>query len=283
LTATREIRKDARFKNLPIIAMTANAMTSDCDLCIEAGMNDYVAKPIDPELLFAALLKWIKPDELAVLAEQRPGAIDEAEALQLHGIEHIAGLDVRLGLMRVLGKQPLYVSMLKKFVAGQKNATAQMTEALDAQDWNAAELYAHTLKGVAGNIGAGPLQEQAECLETAIMEKHPRESIDRQVALLSALLSALIGQLEANLPEEQAAHVAVVIDRAQLGKVCAKLLQLLNDDDAEAGDVLDEHSALFRSALGDSYQLIDSAIRNFDFGPALALLKTTVAQLNIET
>jgi len=283
LTATREIRKDARFKNLPIIAMTANAMTSDCDLCIEAGMNDYVAKPIDPELLFAALLKWIKPHELAVLTEQRPAAIDETEALQLHGIENIAGLDVRLGLMRVLGKQPVYVSMLKKFVAGQKNAVAQMTEALDAQDWNAAGLHAHTLKGVAGNIGAGPLQAQAECLETAIMEKHPLESIDRQVALLSALLSALIGQLEANLPEEKAVHAAVVIDRAQLGKVCAKLLQLLNDDDAEAGDVLDEHGALLRSALGDSYQLIDSAIRNFDFGPALALLKTTVAQLNIET
>jgi two-component system sensor histidine kinase/response regulator len=98
----------------------------------------------------------------------------------IQGFDDIEGLNVALGLTRVLGKQSLYISMLKKFIAGQKNVPAQITVALNADDRNTAERFAHTLKGVAGNIGAGPLQKQAECLEALTSERHPRESIDRR-------------------------------------------------------------------------------------------------------
>jgi two-component system sensor histidine kinase/response regulator len=276
VTATREIRKDARFKNLPIIAMTANAMSSDRDLCIEAGMNDYVAKPIEPEMLFAALVKWIKPHNTAAASDKRSGQAVEIESLDIYDID---GLDVALGLKRVLGKQPLYLSMLRKFIAGQKNAPAQITEALNADDWSTAERLAHTLKGVAGNIGASQLQAEAEQLEAAIKGKYSSESV---FASVSASLSALIGQLEATIPAEETAHAVVSVNQQQLREVCAGLAKLLGDDDAEAGDMLDEHGNLLKTAFGKSYSAIDSSIRNYDFGLALAQLKTTADELGIE-
>jgi PAS domain S-box-containing protein len=279
VTATREIRKDARFKNLPIIAMTANAMSSDRDLCIEAGMNDYVAKPIEPEMLFTALVKWIKPRNQAVASDKRSSQAVGLEPLDKYDID---GLDVALGLKRVLGKQPLYLSMLKKFIAGQKNAPGQITEALNADDWSTAERLAHTLKGVAGNIGASQLQAEAEELETAIKAKYSRESIDKRFALVSASLQAMIGQLEAKIPAEETAHAVVAVDRQQLREVCSGLARLLDDDDAEAGDMLDDHANLLKTAFGKSYSAIDSSIRNYDFGLALEQLKTTAAELGIE-
>jgi PAS domain S-box-containing protein len=279
LTATREIRKDPRFNALPIIAMTANAMSSDRELCIEAGMNDYVAKPIDPEALVAALLKWIKPRNVALPMERHDDVV-EPDQVRLLGIDTVEGLNTGLGLKHVLGKQSLYISMLKKFIAGQKNVQVQISQALAAEDRNSAERLAHTLKGVSGNIGASRLQEEAGQLEAAIKQEQLHESMAERVAAVGALLSALIEQLEARLPAEQNADVAV--DRQQLCEICAELAKLLDDDNAEAGDMLDQHADLLKTAFGSHYQLLESAIRNYDFEPALAQLKQTAAELNIE-
>jgi signal transduction histidine kinase/CheY-like chemotaxis protein/HPt (histidine-containing phosphotransfer) domain-containing protein len=280
LTATREIRKDPRFKKLPIIAMTANAMSSDRELCIEAGMNDYVAKPIDPEALIAALVKWIKPRDMSPAPAKRPDSNTEPGLAQIQDIDAVEGLNVALGLKHVLGRPALYLSMLNKFVAGQKNAPAQINEALNAGDWNTAERFAHTLKGVAGNIGASQLQAKAGQLEAAIKQQHARESIDEHVVLVRALLSALIDQLEAKLSVHEI--TAVTVDPRQLREVCVNLAKLLDDDNAEAGDMLDEHADLLKTAFGKAYHPIESSIRNYDFEPALEQLKTTAAELGIE-
>jgi len=275
VTATREIRKHARYKDLPIIAMTASTLASDRELCIEAGMNDYVVKPIDPEVLFAILAKWIKPR-----GPDGPVGVISFEQGGIDGFDAIEGLNVALGLTRALGRQSLYLSMLKKFIAGQKHAPAQITGALNGDDRHAAERYAHTLKSVAGNIGAGQLQAEAGQLEAAIKGEYARESIDRRLASVSALLSALIGQLEARLPEQE--NAAIAVDREQLCATCVKLARLLDDDDAEAGDVLDEQADLLRSAFGNSFQAIEGGIRNYEFESALAHLKEAAADWGIE-
>lgn len=280
LTATREIRKDPRFQKLPIIAMTANAMSSDRELCIEAGMNDYVAKPIDPEALIAALVKWIKPRDMSPAPAQRPDSNTEPGLAQIQDIESVEGLNVALGLKHVLGRPALYLSILNKFVAGYKNAPAQINDALNAGDWNTAERFAHTLKGVAGNIGASQLQAESGQLEAAIKHQHSRESIDEHLVSVRALLSALIGQLEAKLSVDKIAAVAV--DPRQLREVCVNLANLLDDDNAEAGDMLDQHADLLKAAFGKAYHPIESSIRNYDFEPALEQLKTTAAELGIE-
>jgi two-component system sensor histidine kinase/response regulator len=129
LTATREIRKMDRFKDLAVLAMTANAMDQDKEKCAEAGMNDHVAKPIDPDELFNALLKWIKPKAHAEAKLQLAKKTEHAADAPLD-LDAIAGLDTKLGLKRVMGKMPLYVSMLKKYVETGPAALADLKQAI---------------------------------------------------------------------------------------------------------------------------------------------------------
>jgi signal transduction histidine kinase/CheY-like chemotaxis protein len=268
LTATQEIRKEERFEHLPVVAMTANAMQADRDRCLAAGMNDHVAKPIEPEDLWKTLLKWIKPRRsTAAAAEMKPQADRDADLPS--GIE---GLDMVSGLRRVLGKKPLYLSMLRKFVSGQKSATAEIIEVLQGNDWGTAERLAHTLKGVSGNIGATGLQQLAEKLEAAIKERQPRKTVDDRLDELKKPLENLIAQLEQKLPEERD-KTAVTVDQKKLKAVCDRLEALLADDDAEAGDVLDENADLLNAAFPNHYRKIDDGIRSFDFEAALAALR----------
>ncbi|TRZ67938.1 MAG: response regulator, partial [Rhodocyclaceae bacterium] len=175
VTATIEIRKLGEFRELPIVAMTANAMQQDRDRCMAAGMQDFVTKPIEPDELFGALLRWIKPRHPPT--HQAPLATQEAAADgELPG--DVAGLDVANGLRRVLGKKSLYLSMLRKFVAGQKGAPDEIRAALAADDSATAERLAHTAKGVAGNIGATEVQQHAAVPEAVLKARRPRGEID---------------------------------------------------------------------------------------------------------
>ena len=269
--ATREIRKEARFKDLPVVAMTASAMQVDRDRCIEAGMIDHVAKPIEPETLWKALLKWIKPRPRAAAAvEIGPQAGQDIDLPS--GID---GLDMVGGLRRLRGKKSLYLSMLRKFIIGQKPATAKILKALKSNSWESAERYVHTLKGVSGTIGATNLQQLAKRLETAIKKRLPREEIDARLDALKMPLASLITQLEQQLPEERARTV-VVVDRIKLKAVCDRLAAMLADDDAEAVDLLDSNADLFNVAFPSHYRRIDDGIRSFDFEAALSALKGAI-------
>jgi CheY-like chemotaxis protein len=271
VTATREIRKQERFRDLPVVAMTANAMQGDRDRCFAAGMNDHIAKPIEPEDLWKALLKWIKP-------RYSTSAAAEANSLAMQDTvlpPAIDGLDMANGLRRVLGKKPLYLSMLRKFVAGQKSVIEEILMALEDNDWDTAERLAHTHKGVAGNIGATSLQQLAENLETAIRERCPREEVDAQLDGLKRPLETLIAQLERKLPEEQV-RMAVTVDQEQLKAVCDKLETLLADYDAEAADVLNANADLLNTAFPNHYRKIDDGIRSFDFEAALSALRSSI-------
>ncbi len=272
VSATLEIRKDARFNDLPVVAMTANAMQGDRDRCLAAGMNDHVAKPIEPEDLWKALLKWVPPRYPMPVAPETnapPHAAPNPEAELPSGIE---GLDIANGLRRVLGKKQLYLSMLRKFVAGQKSAPAEILQALEGGDWAGAERFAHTLKGVAGNIGATGLQQLAQTLESAIRERRPRGEVDERLGEIKEQLDYFITQLQQKLPQEPS-KAAVTVDRETLKVACDKLEALLADDDAEASDFLETNSTVLDAAFPEHYHQIRDSIRSFDFEAALAALK----------
>jgi PAS domain S-box-containing protein len=279
VTSASEIRKTIDAQRLPIVAMTANAMQQDRDRCTAAGMQDFVTKPIDPDELWRALLKWIKPRHAPSVASppaQAAGAKADTSAAS-RVPQGIAGLDSATGLKRVMGKQASYVGMLRKFVAGQAGTSAAIAAALDAGDWPSAERLAHTTKGVAGNIGAARIQELAGALEHAIKEKQPRPEVDALLLSLSGPLKALLDALKAQLPDETVPQVAVAVDATRLNAVCKQLLKLLGEDDSAATDVLDEHGDLLRAGLGSRWRAIDSAIRNFDFARALTELNGALA------
>ena len=272
VTATQVIRKEPGFKDIPVVAMTANVMQEARDRCIAAGMNDHLAKPIEPEKLWEALLKWVKPHPSTVTSAimMKPQAVPDVKLPT-----GIKGLNIADGLRRVLGKQPLYLSLLRKFVEGQKSVAVEISKALNENLWESAERLAHTLKGVSGTIGATDLQQMAEQLETAIKERLPRQEIDERLDQLKGLLEDLVTQLEQQLSGE-ADKPAVTEDRIQLKVVCDKLAAMLADDNAEAVDVLEENVELLNAAFPNHYHYIDAGIRSFEFEAALAALKTAI-------
>jgi two-component system sensor histidine kinase/response regulator len=243
-------------------------MQSDRDRCIAAGMNDHVAKPIEPEDLWNTLLKWIKPKQSKMSAAPTP---DKQQDIRLP--IDIDGLDISNGLRRVLGKKPLYLSMLNKFVAGEKFATANIFRELENNDWDAAMRLTHTLKGVSGNIGAAGLQHLAEKLEQAIKERNPREQVNGLLDLLVEPLENLILQLEHQLPvKTDTPPITIQLEKLQM--VCLRLEALLADDNAEATDVWEENANLFNASYPLHFGKIDDCMRSFNFEAALVILKT---------
>jgi two-component system sensor histidine kinase/response regulator len=241
---------------------------------LDAGMVDFVAKPIDPDELWRALLRWVAPQQGGTASA---AVMHEAAAMPAALPEQLPGVDMQLGLRRVLGKPALYLSMLRKFVAGQSRFGATVEQALDAQDWAQAERLAHTLKGVAGNIGAVELQARAGELEAALKAQQPRGQIDALLAAPTTMLAELIGAIGSGMPAESEAS-AVAIDSAKLQQVCVRLEQLLADDDAEAAEILDTNKTLLHAAFGDGFSGIEAGVHNFDFPSALDALRQAMSK-----
>ncbi len=206
LTATQEIRKLPELAGLPIVATTANAMQRDRDRCLAAGMNDFIAKPIDPDELARVLLRWLKPREHGPSAgsgraEDAPQTVRpepvEGLAPPANGLPHVPGLDTALGLRRVLGKKQLYLTLLQRYAQGQHDCAGQVRAALDAGDVATAERLAHTAKGLAGNIGAEPLAADAAALEHALREQLAAAEVDRHLEVFARSLRSLIDGLAA--------------------------------------------------------------------------------------
>jgi len=172
-TATREIRKDEHFKELPIIAMTAHAMAGDEDKSLEAGMNGHVAKPIDPDQLFSTLQKWIKPSEERVQVQQLEVPVeqfgsDKAVPAEDELPESLSGFDLADGLKRLQGNKKLYRKLLLSFAADYNAVANEIRQALDAEDFDQAHSLVHNLKGLAGNLSAMELQTATVNLEKLV-------------------------------------------------------------------------------------------------------------------
>ncbi|MES2975451.1 MAG: response regulator [Pseudomonadota bacterium] len=209
ITATQAIRRIPALRRMPVVAMTANAMAQDRRRCLEAGMNDFLSKPIDPQELLAMLVKWIKP-RAAAAAAQAPATAPPRRAPTPAGLESLAGvtgLDSAAGLSRMMGKKPLYLSMLQRYVTGQRNVPSQIREALDQDDWATAERLAHTCRGVSANVGATQIPNSAGALEHAIKHRMARGVIAPQLMEFELMLGELVTALDTALPQEAAVEV----------------------------------------------------------------------------
>jgi PAS domain S-box-containing protein len=195
--AAGEIRKDERFKDLPIIAMTAHAMAGDERKSLEAGMNGHVTKPIDPDQLFTALLKWIQPNKGAVADRQPDVTFRETaltqEAQAEEGLpESLTGFDLKAGLERLRGNKRLYRKLLLDFGANYGGVADEIREALAAKDFKQAHSLVHNLKGLAGNLAATDLQSASVEIEKLVkgdQKKAPSvKQLDQKLAELENTL-----------------------------------------------------------------------------------------------
>src|SRR5258705_4420471 len=175
---TRKLRPDARFPSLPIIAMTAHATIEEKQRCLAAGMNDHISKPIDPENLFATVGRFYRTASPATSPVTVESKQPEGRAPQVDDLPSIAGLDTKDGLTRVAGNRKLYFKLLRQFVEQHGPALGQITEALAKGDVALAERLAHTLKGVAGNIGARSVQSAPGALEKHIRARAAAGEVD---------------------------------------------------------------------------------------------------------
>ncbi len=280
LTATRLLRQDPLYQSMPILAMTANAMQIDRNRCTEAGMNGFVSKPIEPDALWKALAQWIRPRAGLGTRPVRVLPAAQANAPQaphlptlLHGVP---GLGLALGLQRVMGKESLYLDMLRMFVAGQASTPQQIRALLVQGDTATAERLAHTLRGVAGNIGASALQQAATEVELALRTGDSLATIDILLlplhSQLAALLEALHNALDSLVPLVQAPTAI----GPGFASTYRQLQALLQDADSDSLKLLDLHQAEFKIALGPAYGDVDSAIRSYDCEAAIQLLQTAL-------
>jgi two-component system, sensor histidine kinase and response regulator len=277
LTATRAIRKLGGLAGLPILAMTANAMASDRERCLQAGMQDHIAKPIDPQDLVLKLQQWVRAG-----SQQGPSTVDEpAVAAQLDSslesisleFDGIAGLDAALGLRQAMGRDELYRKLLGRFVSDQAGAAGRIEAAIAAQDWELAQRLAHTLKGVSAQIGAAVLRDQAEALEQALRERASPETRTALLAKLAPALQALSASIAARLPAAAATTESVELDAAQWRALRERLIELLEQNDTECQSLLESQQTLLRAGLGADYEVVARAMLDFDFDTALELLR----------
>ena len=195
VTATREIRKNPHFSKLPIIALTANVMVSEQSEFLDAGITDYIGKPIDPDRLVATLAKWVRPTRATPsrITERTPvGQTFQNSAPE--PLPDLPGVNVAESVRRMGGSIAIYYSLLDKFRDKQRNFATSFREALAADDRDTAERLAHTLRGIAGTLGAETLQELAKLLESCI-KKGDAGKVDSLLARVDKELAAFIASI----------------------------------------------------------------------------------------
>ncbi|HJW57266.1 MAG TPA: response regulator, partial [Burkholderiaceae bacterium] len=272
LEATRRLRADSRFADLPVVAMTAHAMAAERDRCFAAGMNDHLTKPISPSELYRAIGHWcpqhvVRQDEDAVV--QAAGADEPALV--------IAGVDVQDGLSRTLGNRAFYLEMLERFCEGQRDTVAGIRQTLE-RDRVLAERMAHTLKGVAGLLGAAEVQQLSARIEAGIRGGALLDELQPLLQELDVVMRALFDAIAAALPKSAAPGPAspaasAAVDRDEAQALISEFALLLCQCDSEALDVLQRGGALLAAALDDdTYRLIERAARQYDFDAALDAL-----------
>ncbi|MFA6311061.1 MAG: PAS domain S-box protein [Sterolibacterium sp.] len=275
LEATRAIRALPGCATLPILAMTANAFDEDRERCHMAGMNDFIAKPVDPEQLFGMLLRWLPAATLVPTdfrAEDAAGGGTIAAELAA-----IPGLDAKRGLKVLNGHFPTYLRLLRQYAADHADDMTKLRtlvhEGMNQPDRDEARRLAHTLKGSSGNLGATEVQRLAAELEAAIKAGHDAAAIEGLAGVVESELLRLIGAIRAALPEEAEVPYAGDVGWAAVRQVMAELEPLLAASRVQANQFVETHGALLKVALGPVGVELVERIGNFLYPEALETLK----------
>jgi len=305
--AMTTIRSDPRFANLPIVAMTANALPADRDRCIAVGANAHIAKPVSPDLLLATLRRWVP--SFRPIAE-RDAPLDMHQPVLS---DAVPGLNQELGLKRAGGRKTLYLTLLGLFVTQHRGDVLTIRRALNVGEPTAASRGAHSLRSVAATLGAEGLARQAGLVEEAIRSGASSATIDALLSelgqALNEMMSALTTVLQPysavepiavdlqriagtvpafarSLAEDDPTNPSVLakheVDWQSIVRAVRAFARALAENDATAPSVLAEHETALSRALGEHFPEIKTATEIFELPDALARLRKVALDLEID-
>lgn len=283
--ATKQIRKMQKYQDLPILAMTANAMQGDREKCINSGMNDYIAKPLDFNKFYETLGKWVKPKNGVIFEEQK----EETNEVDVKTIQ-IEGINISQALNRMAGNQKLFLNQLKRFVKSQNNFEEKILTHAKNSDLESAIREVHTLKSLCGNIGADLLFEKAKELEFHLKEKKFDDKYAYLIQIIKSDLDFLIKNIKKNLelflPNEMIENKND-INKDRIYTLFTELEQLLNELDSDALIKANELQVeLEKVAYFDELDNFINYVNDFDFDKAneyLGFLKKKFEEIKIRS
>ncbi len=278
--ATRHLRDQWTPTELPIIALTAHAFVEEQVKCQAAGMNDHLSKPIDVSALHKVLLRWIKPrQELTDVTETQNSAATHTE------VQNFPGLHIDEALARMGGDRSAYRSLLRRFISDYQKVAEHLEDLLHTGDLTRTRLMAHTLKGVAGNLGAVELAQVAGALETVLRGQNPAEAHEIMAGIKERLAIALdsIEAYERSLPAEQPDSVEPLADH-ELLDLAREMTGLMIKRDLQALKHFKKlHASLVQLCPPHAVETLTECIDRLDFAGALVVWKKCQPLLSGET
>jgi two-component system, sensor histidine kinase and response regulator len=283
--ATIEIRNNPRLVQLPIISMTANVMNGERERSLEVGMNDFVAKPVNPEELLEVLHKWIKPgNKSTITAQQFRLDTDDTDFISW---PHIPGIELEDGLLRLGSNKNLYIKLLGQFYNGNIGLAESIKAALTDNDNNTAARLVHTAKGVAANLGAVRLATAGNSLEASL--KQGKESgIELLLEKFSNELTIVLDGIKmfedasAAGDSEPAGSSLAYVDMDKVEPLLISLMHLLETgmvDSIEQIDILEEHLRNSKDKL--QFGQLKQDVVKFDMDSAMMKLEELAAALEV--
>ncbi|CAI2717099.1 Putative Multi-sensor hybrid histidine kinase [Nitrospina watsonii] len=292
LEAARHIREMVQFKNLPLIAITANAMVGDREKTRNAGMNDHITKPIDPEAMYRTLHRWLGDCRSRAPMPETGATSPEPKPIP-GGDWTIEGIDVDQAIRRIGGKKETYVKILTGFYEQHLGQAGRIAAALEAGDFQTAQSEAHSLAGVAGNIGANDLFHSAKELET-VLEKNKAQQRDGAFrdfmrnfdCIMEAVGQWLQSRGIPTHPVVKAAPVRVenLEGDSQLIMLLNNIAQLLSENDRRAlNRSLTLRGYLENSPLHQEWVQLKQALEQYEFADAGKILQAIQIKVQEKT
>lgn len=277
--AAAAIRTNPRWQDLPVIAMTANALYGEREKAIAAGMNDHVPKPVDAGELLKALIRWTAPQQdnqtgREYTSGSSPVVFNSAGLdLNKSGLQHLQGVNIQQGLEIAQDNIELYCRLLSRFKLSYQDFAEDFYSARQDSLISATRL-AHTLKGTAGNLGIESVMEAAASLENACSEELDDKGIEQFLEAVNMALQPVLDSLEnlSGIPEGQ--PVKPQLDEAAVLALLSELKKFLAEDDSQSVKLYQD---IMNQIKGTQYEkilsILDKPIHGYDLNTAAEMLE----------